>query len=100
MHILTILITALCGILSSIAVFLIQRNFKKNDERERRRDEQKAQETVLIIKSVNAVGHLTEATAIALRDGKTNGELSAALHEYGKVDREMYNYLVERGTQK
>jgi hypothetical protein len=34
------------------------------------------------------------ANSIALRDGKTNGELSTALDEYARVEKEMYAYLI------
>ena len=100
MQVLTIVITVIGSVISGVALFLFQRWFKKRDTREEVRDKAKAKENVLIIKSINAVGNLTEATAIALRDGKTNGEIHKALKEYGKVDKEMYDYLLERNSQK
>ena len=96
----TIIISVLGSVVSGTALFLLQRWFKKKDARDERMDKAKAKENVLIIKSINAVGNLTEATAIALQDGKTNGEMHKALKEYAAVDKEMYNYLLERNAQK
>ena len=100
MQVLTIVISVIGSAISGVALFLFQRWFKKRDAREEARDKAKAKENVLIIKSINAVGNLTEATAIALRDGHTNGATQKALNEYEKVDKELYNYLLEQNAQK
>lgn len=100
MQTLTIIISVFGSVVSGTALFLLQRWFKKKDARDEIRDEAKAKENILIIKSINAVGHLTEATAIALESGKTNGEIHRALKEYGEVDKELYNYLLERNAHK
>jgi Mn2+/Fe2+ NRAMP family transporter len=100
MQVLTIIISVIGSVISGVALFLFQRWFKKRDAREEARDKAKAKENVLVIKSINAVGNLTEATAIALQDGKTNGEMHKALAEYATVDKEMYDYLLERNAQK
>ena len=50
---------------------------------------------MLVIKAINASLALGEATAIALKNGKTNGETTAAL-EYSKdVKHDLKNFLVE-----
>jgi type II secretory pathway component PulJ len=99
MQILTIVISVLTSVVSGTALFLLQRSLRKKDTRDEQREKDKAKENILIIKSINAVGHLTVANAIALRDGKTNGEMHSALDEYEAVDNEMYNYLLERNAQ-
>ena len=38
---------------------------------------------------------MTLANSIALRDGKTNGELKKALAEYEQVNKEMLEFLFE-----
>jgi hypothetical protein len=100
MTVIAIVLSVLGSVVSGTALFLLQRWFKKKDALDEVRDKAKQKENVLILKSINAVGHLTEATAIALRDGHTNGEMHKALDEYGEVDKEMYNYLLERNAQK
>jgi len=99
MQIFTIIISILGSVVSGTALFLLQRWFRQKDKRDEEVERIKAKENILIIKSINAVGRLTEATAIALKDGKVNGEMHTALDEYSEVDKEMYNYLLERNSR-
>ena len=99
MQIFTIIMSILGSVVSGTALFLLQRWFDKKIK-EMNKQKVLAKENVLIIKSINAVGKLTEATAIALVDGKLNGEIHSALKEYSTVDKEMYNYLLERNAHK
>ncbi len=100
MQIFTIIMSILGSVVSGTALFLLQRWFRQKDKRDEQAEKVLAKENVLIIKSINAVGKLTEATAIALVDGKLNGEIHSALKEYSTVDKEMYNYLLERNAHK
>ena len=79
MQIFTIIISILGSVVSGTALFLLQRWFRQKDIRDEEVERIKAKENILIIKSINAVGRLTEATAIALKDGKVNGEMHTAL---------------------
>ena len=93
------LIISLCAtIISSMAVFFLKRYFKKREEREKAREQLAAEENMLILRSINAIGKLTLANSIALRDGRTNGEMASALREYEKVEQELYNFLLEAST--
>lgn len=100
MQVFTIIMSILGSVVSGTALFLLQRWFRQKDKRDEQAEKVLAKENVLIIKSINAVGKLTEATAIALVDGKLNGEIHSALKEYSTVDKEMYNYLLERNAHK
>lgn len=100
MQVLTIILSVGASVISGMALFFLQRYFKRKDKKDECRDAVKAEENILILKSINAVGKLTVANSIALRDGKTNGEMHTALEEYGEVDKEMYEYLLERNAQK
>ena len=64
------------------------------------RDAAKAKENILILKSIDAVGKLTYANAIAIRDGKTNGEMHEAMECYSESKQEMYDYLLEHNSKK
>ena len=92
--VISLLVTSVAGILSGMVLFLLQRHFKLQQKKEEMRDRDKAMQMSLIIKSLNALGMLTVANSIALRDGKTNGELKSALKEYAAVEDELYNYLI------
>ena len=90
----TLLITSAASVFSGTVLFLIQRFFKNQQHKDEEREKDKATQTALILKSLNALGKLTVANSIALRDGKTNGELKSALTEYEVVEKELYEYLI------
>ena len=90
----TLLLTSAAGVLSGMVLFLLQRHFKKQQKREEEREQNKAMQIILILKSLRALGNLTVANSVALRDGKTNGELKQALKEFELVNEELYNYLI------
>ena len=46
-----------------------------------------------------SIASSTYADAIAIRDGKTNGEMKAAIEAYKKADEEMYEFLLEQTTK-
>jgi Na+-transporting methylmalonyl-CoA/oxaloacetate decarboxylase gamma subunit len=100
MTILTIVLSVTASVISGMALFFMQRFFKKKAKKDEERDELKRKENVLILKSINAVGKLTYADAIAIRDGKTNGEMHDAMDTYAEVKDELYEYLLEQNSRK
>ena len=96
----SLLLSAMATIVSGVAVYMIKRHLSKKDATDKRLREDTERENVLILRSINAIGKLTLANSIALRDGKVNGEMSSALKEYEAVDRELYNYLLDINAKK
>ncbi len=96
----SIIISIAASIISGMVLFFLQFFFKKKQKDEEKREERNHEKDVLIIKSINAIGDLTLANSIALRDGKTNGEMHRALEEYDKVNKEMIDFLIENSTKK
>ena len=75
---------------------------KHIDKKEIERDElEKAREknAVLLIKSVGAALALGEATAHAIKDGKCNGEMTAALEYAKKMKHEQKDFLTEQSIK-
>lgn len=95
-----IIISICASIISGMVLFFLQRFFKRKSAKDEERDKQKAKENVLILRSIDAVGKLTYANAIAIRDGKTNGEMHEAMEGYGEIKEEMYEYLLEQNAKK
>lgn len=93
-----IIISICSSIISGMVLFFLQRYFKKKTQREEERDAAKAKESILMLKIIDAVGKLTYADAIAIRDGKTNGEMKTAVEAYKQADKELYEFLVEKST--
>ena len=94
-----IVISALPCIASGMVLFFLQRFFKKKAKRDEERDAMKRRENILIMKTLDAVGKLTQANAIAIRDGKTNGEMKAAIEAYTKANKELYEFLLEQNSR-
>lgn len=83
------------SVIGGVILYYLKSFFRKQQEKEEMRDKAKTKETALVLEMLNAVGKLTVANTIALRDGKTNGETTAALSEYEHVEKKLYRYLVE-----
>lgn len=96
----TAIIISICSsIISGMVLFFLQRFFKSKAKRDEERDAAKQKENLLILKSIDAVGKLTYADAIAIRDGKTNGEMKVAIEAYKEADKELYEFLLEQSTK-
>ncbi len=95
----SIVISIVASIVSGMVLFFLQYYFKKRHKEEEKRDIARHKRDVLVIKSITAVGDLTVANSIALRDGKTNGEMHKALNEYEKVNKEMLDFLIENSDK-
>ena len=95
------IIMSICAsIISGMVLFFLQRFFKKKQKVDEERDRAKAKENMLILKIIDAVGKLTYADAVAIRDGKTNGEMKEAMKAYAEVKDELYEYLLEQNSKK
>ncbi len=97
---------AIAAFLSSFTmIFLQEFVWQKKAKKRQIKDDAMEQEgdrmeqTLLILKSLNAIGKLTRANSIALQDGKTNGELKEAMKEFEEMDSKMYDYLVTHGLR-
>ena len=91
-------ISIVCSVISGMTLFFLQRFFKKKEEQDKQKEEARRKENVLILKSIDAIVKLTYANAIAIRDGRTNGELKDALKDYHNVRDELYEYLLEQNS--
>lgn len=95
-----IIISIASAVVSGMVLYFLKRYFDKRDKDQVERDKLQARENILILKSIDAVGKLTYADAIAIRDGKTNGEMAEAIQAYKKADEELYEFLLEINANK
>ncbi len=94
------IISICASIVSGMVLYFLKRYFDKREKEEKARDEVFAKENILILKTIDAVGKLTYADALAIRDGKTNGEMKEAIEAYKKADQELYEFLLEQNSKK
>lgn len=96
----SIVISVCASVLSGVVVFLMQRYIKRHEDSEKKRNDAHRQENILILRSIKAIGELTEANSIAIRDGKTNGELKHALADYSAVNKDLDEFLIEQVSEQ
>ena len=94
-----IIVSICASIISGMVLFFLQSYFKKKQKEDEEREHKRHRKDVLIIKSLSAVADLAQANSIALRDGKTNGELKRALKEYDSVSKEMTDFIIENSVE-
>ena len=70
------------GIIAGIVVKNFNRRMDKSDARRDELDKARLEADIIASEGLCAVGTLARATAIAVRDGKTNGETNHALETY------------------
>ena len=100
MNIAAIIISIISSIISGLVIYFLKRYFDKKEAKDNKKEELKKKESILILKSIDAIGKLTYANSIAVRDGKTNGELKEGLKAYNDVKKDMYEYLLEQNATK
>lgn len=95
-------ILSLLGIPTAAVGFffwLIKKELGKKEKREIQREEAREEHNVLITQAVFASLSLGEATAHAIKTGKCNGEMSAALDYAVKVKHEAKDFLTKQGIK-
>lgn len=91
------------GIPSALTSFCFRRIEKRMDEREKGYEEKercREQHEILMVKSIGAAIALGEASALALKNGHTNGETEAALEYAREVKHKQKEFLQEEAIKK
>lgn len=83
------------GIPSTISSLVIGWFVKRQSDRDKARE----QINILLVQGVGASISLGEAVAIALRDGKTNGETKEALKYAMDAKHNITNFLTAQGVK-
>jgi len=78
---------------TALGLWCIQNAMKINEKKREEHEKKKERCEILLIQSVSASISLGEACAIALRDGKTNGETKAALAYAQRIKDEQRDFL-------
>jgi hypothetical protein len=90
------------GVPSAVTAFcfwILQKQMNKRDMERKERDLSREKNEILMIQGVGAAIALGEATAIAIINGKCNGELTAAM-EYAKdIKHKQKDFLTEQGIK-
>lgn len=99
-EVLAMIVSVCAAVISGLVLYFLQRHFRVRETKEQKKEERTSQKDILMIKSLQAIGELTVANAIALKEGKQNGEMHKAMDDFKKVDKELNNYLIQSSVQK
>ena len=97
MELISIIISIAASIISGMVLFFLKRYFDRKEKSEAEKEKSRQKENVLIL--IDAIGRLTYADAIAIRDGKTNGEMKDAVQSYIAIKSELYDYLLDQNSK-
>lgn len=100
MELISIIISIATSIFSGIVLFFIKRYFDNKEKIEIEKEKARQKENVLILKSIDAIGRLTYADSIAIRDGKINGEMKDVVQSYIAIKSELYDYLIDQNSKR
>lgn len=115
------LCTVITPIFSALVIWYIEHHHIESDKRqeelrneERKRQDEKARqaelrvieraiarktESLLTMQMIQAIGKLSYANAIALKEGRINGVMEDALQYYSKKNNEMTKFLQEQAVE-
>ncbi len=82
------------------SIVLYKKIFDNKEKIEIEKEKARQKENVLILKSIDAIGRLTYADSIAIRDGKINGEMKDAVQSYIAIKSELYDYLIDQNSKR
>lgn len=91
-------ISAITSIGVAIFLFYFYRQQNKRDCEAEKKALARAKEGYLIMLSVDAIGSLAYATAIAVKKGEINGEMDPAISKYQKVSEELEVFIKEQAS--
>jgi len=93
----TPIITAL---ILGLGQWRIQVIISKSDKKREQIEDCREQYQIMLLKASNASICLGEATAKALRDGHTNGEVTHALDYAQRIKQEQHDWIQTQGVKK
>lgn len=88
-----------CGIPSTIVGGFITYRINKFTKRQENRDKAREEINILIIQGVDAAIGLSEAVAIAQKNGKCNGETETAMKYAVSIKHSIRNFLTKRSIE-
>lgn len=91
MELQTLIPSILPSLISGLVLFKIGTMNRSSESREDNRQ----REGVLLLKSLDAIGSLSEMTALCYKGVKPNGELDKAIEERRKIKKELQDHLYE-----
>lgn len=92
--------TFLPSIVVGLVLFYWQRRQKRRDDNDECRSSAQKEEAMLSLQLQRANAKMSYACAMALKNGKMNGELEDAIVDYKKADKKWDDFMKAQATEK
>ena len=92
------LLSAVISGLVGLAYHRIERRLDREAAERKKRDEDRKRYELFQIRALTATMALGKANAVALKNGKCNGETTAALEYLSRVKHDLRDFLDEQGV--
>lgn len=92
------IICALIAAISAVAVAVIEARAGRERKQTQKRAERRARESRLSMELMSATCELSVVSAVALREGHTNGTLEPALEKARKAQEDYQNFLKDEAA--
>lgn len=86
------------GITLAVFTAVLTFFFNRKDRKDEVRAESQQTREILMIKNIQAVGHLAEATAIGLKEQHFDGNIDTAVGYYRQARDDMNEFLIKQGA--
>lgn len=94
-----LILAAVPSAFTGLCFWILERKIAKKEEKQEEREEAREKNELLLVRSVGAAIALGEASALALKNGYTNGETEAALEYARQVKHEQKDFLYAQGVK-
>lgn len=91
--------SAVCGGLVGLLFWRLKRQIEKNDAAQKKRDETRLKFEIFQVQMTTALASLGKSNALAIKNGKCNGETTAALAYLEEVKHDQRDFLVAHGIE-
>ena len=95
-----ILKTVLPSFIVALTMFFWQRRQKKRDDDDACRSKDQKEEVMLSLQLQMANARMSYACAMALKNGRMNGELDAAIKDFNKAEKQWNIFMQVQGHEK
>lgn len=92
--------STIVGGIVGLFIWRIQKNMERSMDEQKKRDLDRQRYEAYQVKMLTACTALSEANAIALQNGKCNGETHKALDILEQIKHDQQDFLVEQGIAR
>jgi len=94
------ILSAVVPAIGGAILYFLKKHFAHLEKCTEDAEERRTQKDLLVLKSLKAIGELTVANAIAVKNGHQNGEMEKAQSDFEQIDKELNDFLLEQAVKK